>query len=376
MSKKSVDTIVDEDAAKEAALEAFLSSMKKERPGEVVLLNDNASGANIDTVSTGILALDAAIGGGVPYARITELYGPEGGGKSSLALAAAVQCQQAGGIIGWIDAEHGLNRDLCRNIGIDESRMVVAQPDSGEDAIEIVVKMIESGAFSMIVVDSVAAMTPRDELNSDIDQKFMGLHARLMSTFMRRVAALVSNSKVALVLVNQIRSNLQQYGAPEQSTGGKAIKFYASLRLEVRGNIGGKKIQRGSDIIGQEVDVTVKKNRLGAPGRKATFDLIFGQGFDASGSLLDVCEQLGIIDRPKGSATYTSNLTGERIGVGKEKVKALLASEDGAELAEELTAAVKAALSGEDVFATDGTEATDDFEDTDGDFEEAEALVA
>ena len=302
---------VNVEEARSAALDLFLNSMKKERPNEVLRLNEPGSKVNIDTISTGIISLDLAIGsGGFPKGRIVELYGGEGGGKTTVALTVAANVQKLGGNIGFIDAEHGLNRQLCENVGIDANKFVVSQPSSGEDTIEMVEKMIKSGAFDMIIVDSVAAMTPKAEIDGEVEQQFMGLHARLMSRFMRRVASVANEHNVMLVLINQIRKNIASYGAPDESTGGKAIKFYSSLRIEVK-TTSAKKLTVDGEAIGHTVTATIKKNRLGAPHTTAEFDLIYGKGIDSTGSLIDVAEKLGVLIRNGGYYTLAS--TGERI---------------------------------------------------------------
>ena len=332
MAKKISSKIVDIDSAREGALASFLTQMSKEKPNQVLRLNDSTR-TNIEVVPTGAVSLDVAIGaGGFPRGKIIELFGPEGSGKTTVALSVAANVQKLGGNVGFIDAEHGLNRQLCDNIGIDASRFVVNQPDSGEDAIDMIESMIKSGAFEVIIVDSVAAMIPKAEIDGDMDQVFMGLHARLMSRFMRRIAALANEAGVMLILINQVRANLGAYGSPETTTGGKAIKFYSSLRVEVRTSAA-KKITRGNDVVGHTVVATVKKNRLGAPFKTAEFDIIYGQGVDATGSLLDVAEQTGVVSR--SGAYYTEVASGERFSekdpegrvraaVGKEAVKQLL----------------------------------------------------
>jgi recombination protein RecA len=347
------------DNERAEALEGFLSSMSRENPGSVMKLNESPR-VNIDVIPTGAISLDVAIGaGGFPRGKIIELYGGEGGGKTTVALTVAANAQKLGGNVGFIDAEHGLNRQLCANIGIDPSRFVVSQPDNGEEAIEMVEKMIRSKAFDVVIVDSVAAMTPKAEIESEVDQQFMGLHARLMSKFMRRVAGIANENNVMLILVNQIRKNLAAYGTPDETTGGKAIKFYASLRIEVRTS-GSKKLTKGSETVGHTVVATVKKNRLGAPHTTAEFDLIYGKGIDGTGALLDVAEKVGVVSR--SGAYYTDNTTGERFSetdedgktrsvVGKEAVKDMLRRNQ--ELNQQLTDAVYNALSSGDVSIED-----------------------
>lgn len=336
----------EELEARAAALEEFLHQAGRDNPGSVLRLSDNMK-VNIETYPTGAVSLDLAIGaGGFPRGRIIELFGSEGGGKTTVALTVAANAQKEGGVVGFIDAEHGLNRELCRNVGIDDSRFVVHQPDNGERAIDMVEQMIRSKAFDVIIVDSVAAMTPKAEIEAEVEQQFMGLHARLMSKFMRRVAAAANEHGVMLILINQVRKNLQAYGTPDETTGGKAIKFYASLRIEVRTSAG-KKITRDGETVGHTVIATVKKNRLGPPHTQAEFDLIYGQGVDGAGSLLDAAEKLGVLS--KAGAYYTEVSTGEKLSrqgeegrirpvVGKEAAKELVRSDE--ELRERLTAAV------------------------------------
>ena len=357
--KKTAVPLAAVDESRAEALNAFLGGMAKEKPGAVNRLND-AVKTNIDVVPTGAISLDVAIGaGGFPRGKIIELFGGEGGGKTTVALTVAANAQKSGGNIGFVDAEHGLNRQLAENIGIDPSRFVVYQPDSGEDAIDMVENMIKSRAFEVIIVDSVAAMVPKAEIEAEMDQQFMGLHARLMSRFMRRVAHLANENNVMLILINQVRKNLAAYGTPDETTGGKAIKFYASLRIEVRTS-GSKKITVGNDIVGHTVVATVKKNRLGPPHTQAEFDILYGRGLDGSGSLLDVAEKLGVLNR--AGAYYTETATGERLSetdedgkvrsiVGKEAVKSLLRRDDA--LRERLTTAVYAALEGDPSVVTE-----------------------
>jgi recombination protein RecA len=332
----------DPDAARAAALEDFLSAMEKDRPGEVRTLDDD-SVLDVEVIPTGAISLDVALGvGGLPKGRIVELYGPTGGGKTTLALEVAANCQRAGGVVGFIDAEHALSRELALNIGIDPTRFVVHQPDDGEQAIDMVESMLTSGAFDMVIVDSVAAMSPRAEIEADIDTHGMALHARLMSKFMRRVVAPVERSNVLLVLINQVRSNLAAYGTPDDTTGGKAIKFFSSVRVEVRTS-NSKRIGRDGAFTGTTVTAKVVKNKLASPFRIAEYDIIFGQGISGGGALLGVAEQLGLVTR--AGASYTDTATGERIAVGKDAAKARLDEDD--ELRIRLTAGVYDALRGE-----------------------------
>jgi len=352
-------------AAKEQAradqFNKFLAEMAKEKPGEVMRLDDDASRHDIVAIPTGAISLDVALGcGGFPRGRVIELFGPFMSGKTSLALSVAAQCQAQGGIVGFVDAEHALNRQHALDMGVDPHAMVVYQPASGEDAISMVEKMVESKGFDMVIVDSVAAMTPKAEIDADVEAQQMGLHARLMSKFMRRISGPCAETDTMLVLINQVRTNLGAYGAPEVSTGGSAIKFYASVRIEVR-SANSKKIEKNKVVVGQTCVATVRKNKVGPPHRVAEYDLIFGEGIQSGGSLLEVCELLGLIKR--AGASYTDVLTGERLAVGKEATKDRLTNDP--ELSERLVAAVYASLAAGNKVANEVDALPDDEEDVD-----------
>ncbi len=333
------------DQARADVLEQFLADMNRTHPGEVTRLDDETH-TDVEAISTGAIELDVALGaGGFPRGRIIELFGPFGGGKTSLALAVAGNCQRGGGNVAFIDAEHALNLELALAMGVNPHTMVIYQPTSGEDAIEMTRQMATSGAFDMIIVDSVAQLTPEAELKAEVTQQHMGLHARLISKFMRIITEPVATTNTMLVLINQVRSNLQAYGAPETSTGGQAIKFSASVRIEVRSS-GSDQIKDSSgEVIGQTCRVTVRKNKFGPPHRKAEYDLIFGEGIRGSSSLLGAAEKLGLVTR--SGSSYTDASTGERIAIGKENAKTRL--DEDAELAARLTALVYLALSHRDV---------------------------
>jgi recombination protein RecA len=333
------------DLVRADAFDSFLAQMSKDNV-HAVRLDDDSIADNVVAISTGAISLDVALGcGGFPRGRVIELFGPYGGGKTSLALAAAAECQKQGGKVGFIDAEHALNRAHAIGMGVDPHAMVIYQPDSGEDAIDMVEKMMRSEGFDIVIVDSVAAMVPKAEIEADVDQQTMGLHARLMSRFMRRVSTPASETDTMLILINQVRANLGTYGAPDESTGGKAIKFYSSVRIEIKTTSARKIIGKNKDdIIGQTCVATVKKNKVGPPHKVAEYDLYFGKGISSGGSLLDSCEALGIVTRPPGGSTYTDVTTGEKLGVGKEKVKARL--DEDVELVKRLTATVYDAMAG------------------------------
>lgn len=334
-SKKHTDT----DQATAGALEGFLKQMAKDKPGEVRTLSDE-SVTDIAVFPTGAISLDVALGvGGLPRGRIVEIFGTPGGGKTTLALSTAVSCQRQGGVVGFVDCEHALSRDLALNMGIDGNNFVVYQPRDGEDAIDMIETMIKSKAFDMVVVDSIAAMTPRAEMEADIEQHGMAHHARLMSKFMRRVAGIVGETDTLLLCLNQTRANLSAYGAMPTATGGNAVPFFSSVRIQVSTS-NSKRIERNGEFIGSTVTAQVVKNKLASPFKKAEYDIMFGQGISTGGALLGVCEKLGLVDR--AGASYTDTTTGERLAVGKENVKALLESDE--ELAARLTNAVYAAL--------------------------------
>lgn len=350
---KSQARVAAVEDARAGALDDFMKAMSKDKPGAVRRLSDG--GLKIPVVTTGAISLDYAIGaGGFPRGRIIELFGGEGGGKTTLALTVAANVQKEGGNVGLVDSENGFNPELAHSLGIDPERFVVFQPNYGEEAVDMVHRMVTSGAFEMVIVDSVAAMTPKAEIDAEVEQQSMGLQARLMSKFMRRVAGPTNEHDVMLVLINQLRKNLGGYIAYDETPGGRAIKFYSSLRVEVKTN-SGDKLMRGKEQYGHTITATVKKNRFAAPFRVGTFDLIYGQGIDGAGSLLEVAIKMGIILQT--GAYYSEAATGERFSqldpesgklkqvIGKENVKELLRTD--AELNARILATVRATMEGE-----------------------------
>lgn len=334
-TKKKTAPAASIDDARASGLAAFLSQMEKDRPGEVRALNDE-SVMDVDVFPTGAISLDVALGtGGLPKGRIIEIYGNTGSGKTTLALATAVNCQKRGGVVGFVDCEHALSRDLAFNMGIDGDKFVVYQPKDGEDTIDMVEQMLRSRAFDMVVVDSIAAMTPRAEMEADVEQVGMAHHARLMSKFMRRITGLVAETETMLLCLNQVRKALGSYVVVDTPTGGQALPFYSSVRIQV-GTSNSKRIEKNGEFVGTTVTATVVKNKLASPFKKAEYDVIFGKGIASGGSLLAVCEDLGLVTR--SGATYTDAITGERLGIGKDNVKALI--EQDAALAERLTKAI------------------------------------
>lgn len=331
-----------------SALQSFLKTSEK-RLGVPARAFDDESVASVEVVSTGSLALDHAIGvGGIPRGRITEIYGPTGGGKTTLALTAAKHCQDLGGIVAFIDAEQALNPELVTAIGLDKSRLVLVQPDHGNQAADISKALVESDLFDMVIMDSAAAMTPKEEVEADMDQNFMGLLPRLLSRWMRSITVPVQRHNVSLVVINQVRTNLSQYGAPNDSTGGQALKFYSSLRIEVRTSAG-RQIKNGSEVIGTTVLATVKKNKFAAPFKKAEYDVMFGKGIDPGRGAFTVGLELGVIN--KSGNTYTVVKSGAdledvdvRLAVGQPK--AIEALHDDAELLKGVEDACRAVMRG------------------------------
>ncbi len=299
---------------REQAISLAVTSIEKQfGKGSIMRLGKNSTPEAVDVIPTGSMALDQALGvGGYPRGRVIEIYGPESSGKTTLALQGVAEAQKQGGLAAFIDAEHALDVEYARNIGVKTEDLLVAQPDSGEQALEIVETLVRSGALDIIVVDSVAALVPRSELEGDMGDASMGGQARLMSQALRKLTATVSRSKTLLVFINQIRMKIGvMFGNPETTTGGNALKFYASLRLDVR-RIGA--IKRGDVVVGNRTRVKVVKNKVSPPFRKAEFDIIYGEGIGRYGELLDMAVENKIIN--KSGAWFSHN--DENIGQGRE----------------------------------------------------------
>jgi recombination protein RecA len=343
------------EGSKMQALEVFMAKMSKDKPGQVLRLNQS-SDVTYEVASTGAMSLDLAIGaGGWPLGRIIECYGGASMGKTTLALSVAVNVQKkfkatGGGLIGFIDAEHALNLELCNNIGIDPDRFVIYQPSSGEDGVEMMREMLQSKAFDMIIVDSVAALTPQKMMEDDIAQQYMGLLARLMSRAMAVCAPLVQESGTMLVMLNQVRVDLGAYGTPNTTPGGKAVRFYSSLTIEVSAGSNKSKIEKDGEIIGVTVKATVRKNKVGAPFRVAEYDVIFGQGIEGSGSLLDVALKLGVVEQT--GQTFVDMTTGEKIAVYKQNTKDAVSADP--ELAARISEACYRVMQGGSIIEGDG----------------------
>ena len=318
--KKTTAPAGDLRNEKEKALDAAISQLEKEfGKGAVMKLGEAHEAMNVEAVPTGSLSLDIALGvGGVPKGRIIEVYGPESSGKTTVALHMVSEVQKRGGIAGFIDAEHALDPVYARNIGVDIDNLYIAQPDSGEQALEIAETMVRSGAVDIIVVDSVAALTPQAEIDGEMGDSHVGLQARLMSQALRKLTASVNKTKCIVVFINQLREKIGiMFGNPETTTGGRALKFYASVRLDVRRI---ESLKAGGEIIGNRTRIKVVKNKVAPPFKEAQFDIMFGRGISRSGDILDLAVENEIIE--KSGAWFAYN--GEKIGQGRENAKLYL----------------------------------------------------
>ena len=299
------------------ALDAAIAQIEKQYgKGSVMKLGDNSAKMNVETVPTGSLSLDIALGlGGLPKGRIIEVYGPESSGKTTVALHCVAEVQKRGGIAGFIDAEHALDPVYARNIGVDIDNLYISQPDCGEQALEITETMVRSGAVDIVVVDSVAALVPKAEIDGDMGDSHVGLQARLMSQALRKLTAVISKSNCIVIFINQLREKVGvMFGNPETTTGGRALKFYSSVRLDVRRT---ESLKQAGEIVGNHVRVKVVKNKIAPPFREAEFDIMFGQGISREGDVLDLAVNAGIVN--KSGAWYAYE--GDKIGQGRENAK-------------------------------------------------------
>lgn len=299
------------------ALDAAIAQIEKQYgKGSVMKLGDNSAHMNVEAVPTGSLSLDIALGlGGLPKGRIIEIYGPESSGKTTVALHAVAEVQKRGGIAGFIDAEHALDPVYAKNIGVDIDNLYISQPDCGEQALEIAETMVRSGAVDIVIVDSVAALVPKAEIDGEMGDSHVGLQARLMSQALRKLTAIVSKSNCIVIFINQLREKIGvMFGNPETTTGGRALKFYASVRMDVRRV---EALKQGGEVVGNHTRVKIVKNKVAPPFKEAEFDIMFGQGIAKEGDILDLAADLGLIN--KSGAWYAYN--GEKIGQGRENAK-------------------------------------------------------
>ncbi len=335
-STQNAGRISDMDAKKKA-LEMAMAHLEKDYgTGTVMRLGDDAV-QDVETISTGSIGLDFALGvGGLPRGRITEIYGPESSGKTTLAIHVIAEAQKQGGICAIVDAEHAFDRFYAEKLGVDVNNLWIAQPDNGEQALEIAEQLINSGAIDVLVVDSVAALTPKAEIEGEMGDKNVGLHARLMSQAMRKLTGSIARTRTCCIFINQIREKIgMMFGNPETTTGGNALKFYSSVRIEIRPS---SFIKDGETTIGRLAKVKVVKNKVAPPFMKAEFELMFGEGISKAGEIIDMAVEYGIVK--KSGAWFSYN--GNKLGQGRDAVKRVI--KENAELSAELEAKIKETL--------------------------------
>ena len=345
------------------ALDAALGQIEKQYgKGAVMKLGDSAANMNVETIPTGSLSLDIALGlGGVPKGRIIEVYGPESSGKTTVALHMVAEVQKRGGIAGFIDAEHALDPAYAKNIGVDIENLYISQPDNGEQALEITETMVRSGAVDIIIVDSVAALVPKAEIDGDMGDSHVGLQARLMSQALRKLTAAISKSNCIVIFINQLREKVSvMFGNPETTTGGRALKFYSSIRLDVRRI---EALKQGGEMVGNRTRIKVVKNKVAPPFREAEFDIMFGKGISKEGDVLDLAASVGIVQKSGAWFAYG----GDKIGQGRENAKAYL--REHPEIMDEIEHKVRVAYGLIKEEAPEGTEETAAVPETEGDDE-------
>ncbi|MBQ9549054.1 MAG: recombinase RecA [Bacteroidales bacterium] len=341
MAKEAVEKQASEiNAAKLKALQATIDKIEKDYgKGTIMKLGDQPEWSDAQVIPSGSVALDHALGiGGYPRGRIIEIYGPESSGKTTLAIHAIAQAQRLGGIAAMIDAEHAFDRTYAKALGVNLETLLISQPDNGEQALEIADNLIRSGAVDIVVIDSVAALTPKAEIEGEMGDNKVGLQARLMSQALRKLTANISKTGTCCIFINQLREKIGvMFGNPETTTGGNALKFYASVRLDVRRTT---QIKEGEDALGNRTRVKVVKNKMAPPFKKAEFDIVFGEGISHSGELIDLGVELGIVGKSGSWFSYND----QKLAQGREAAKQLL--RDNVELADEIEARIREALKG------------------------------
>lgn len=357
LQRMAKDTKDNSSSEKKKALTQVLSQIERSfGKGAIVRLGDSTR-MKVETIPSGALTLDLALGGGLPKGRVIEIYGPESSGKTTLALHAIAEVQKAGGVAAFVDAEHALDPSYAAVLGVDTENLLVSQPDTGEMGLEIVDQLVRSVAVDIIVIDSVAALVPRAEIEGDMGDAHMGLQARLMSQALRKITGNIGKSNCTVIFLNQLRQKIGVvYGNPETTTGGNALKFYASVRLDIRRI---QTLKRGTDEYGIRAKVKVAKNKIAPPFRIAEFDIIFGKGISTLGCLIDLAEETGVLKR-KG-AWYSYN--GDNIGQGRDKT--LIYLEENATLAKEIEQKVRGALDSGAVVSANSVTQVDSHDDED-----------
>lgn len=338
MVTKETETVNISEERKKALKVAIDKIEKDFGKGSIMRLGDKPA-VNVETIPTGALSLDVALGiGGVPRGRIIEVYGPEASGKTTLAQHIVAECQKKGGIAAFVDAEHALDPEYARNLGVNVDELLISQPDTGEQALEITEELVRSAAVDIVVVDSVAALVPKDEIEGAMEDKQMGLQARLMSKALRKLTGIVSKTNTTVIFINQLRQKIGvMYGSPETTTGGNALKYYASIRLDIRKT---ETLKKDDKEVGNRVKVKVVKNKVAPPFRIAEFDIIYGKGISKSGCILDMAVSLDIVKKAGAWFSYND----EKLGQGRDRVKDLFAENPAleAEIEEKVREALKA----------------------------------
>lgn len=320
--KKKTLGVANTSEEKKKALDAAIAKLEKDfGKGAVMKLGESGAHVNVETVPTGCLSLDLALGlGGVPKGRVIEVYGPESSGKTTIALHMIAEVQKRGGIAGFVDAEHALDPVYAKNIGVDIDELYISQPDSGDQALEIAETMVRSGAIDIIVIDSVAALVPKQEIEGDMGDSHVGLQARLMSQALRKLTPVISKSNCIVIFINQLREKVGvMFGSPETTTGGRALKFYASVRMDVRRI---ETLKQSGEMVGNRTRIKIVKNKIAPPFKEAEFDIMFGKGVSKSGDILDLASGIDVVKKSGSWYAYE----GEKIGQGRENAKSYLES--------------------------------------------------